>query len=59
MRFRASPGGQPLEHANYSRSEREGPLWIAEGRTYWETEMIIVCRGTRVLLPPGRPAHGQ
>jgi len=34
-------GGQPIEHASLSPRERECLLWIAEGKTYWETAMIL------------------
>jgi len=34
-------GGQPVEYASLSPRERECLLWIAEGKTYWETAMIL------------------
>lgn len=34
-------GGQTNQHARLSPRERECLLWIAEGKTYWETAMIL------------------
>lgn len=34
-------GGQTIEHASLSPRERECLLWIAEGKTYWETAVIL------------------
>lgn len=34
-------GGQATEHASLSRRERDCLLWIAEGKTYWETSVIL------------------
>lgn len=34
-------GGQPIEQASLSPRERECLLWIGEGKTYWETAMIL------------------
>lgn len=34
-------GGWPIEHASLSPRERECLLWIAEGKTYWETAVIL------------------
>ena len=34
-------GGRPIEHARLSPRERECLLWIAEGKTYWETAVIL------------------
>lgn len=34
-------GGHPIQPANLSPRERECLLWIAEGKTYWETAMIL------------------
>jgi DNA-binding CsgD family transcriptional regulator len=34
-------GGQPIKHARLSPRERECLLWIAEGKTYWETAIIL------------------
>lgn len=34
-------GAQTNEHARLSPRERECLLWIAEGKTYWETAMIL------------------
>lgn len=34
-------GGRPVEHASLSPRERECLLWVAEGKTYWETAMIL------------------
>ncbi len=34
-------GGQPVKRASLSPRERECLLWIAEGKTFWETAMIL------------------
>jgi DNA-binding CsgD family transcriptional regulator len=34
-------GGQPIEPASLAPRERECLLWIAEGKTYWETAVIL------------------
>jgi DNA-binding CsgD family transcriptional regulator len=34
-------GSQPIEHVSLSPRERECLLWIAEGKTYWETATIL------------------
>lgn len=34
-------GNQPIEPVNLSPRERECLLWIAEGKTYWETAVIL------------------
>ncbi len=34
-------GGRPIEQTSLSPRERECLLWVAEGKTYWETAMIL------------------
>lgn len=34
-------GGEPLQCPTLSPRERECLLWVAEGKTYWETAMIL------------------